>query len=373
MDYSEQKFSFATEKIYRFFNKSWEAFTCYVLQMAIDKNQLVEGNYKFQVKKNDRMILEVPLYFNPIEKKVIDRGSHEDPLIETEQHYLVCLQLSAQVLKELIGEISIDFIDDKNYLVESGTFYNLLDKFSLLPEQNSKIYPDYKLYTDKRCVLRIHVGTPTGAYHEEQYLLNAGDIFPFKDYLTNNAYIGLQCSYEIVNKEENKYIVQELEEKHIMIGQKGMINSHMFFDGINYHHALLPFNKSYQRIMYQNNLPIDDQEYVNYVVGSGIEVNKIEDLLLYLSDKSIIFFETTLEFVVEQYRNHSTYGIDNTYSNLPRSNRYHIDLEVCQSCCHNSKCVQIVPSGLSWQLFKKNLGLENQKQCKVFQLIEKAV
>lgn len=356
-----KKFDFAIEKVFRFFNhNNYEHFQCAVIQMAILKDLIKEGEYDFNIMNNESNIFKVKLYIYPNEKKVIEKGSHEDPLIETDKHFLVCLQIPLEVAKNLSGT-SIITLSSNDKIIEKGVFQNLNIVFKSHSIKNNSMIKDYTLISEKDCILRIHVGQSTGQYHEEEYILHKNTPFNFKEYIEKNAYIGLQCSYE-----QEKV---EIEEKYIMIGQKGMVNSHVFFDGTTYYQALLPFQKKYQRLIYQDKLPQDITEYINIKEEKWEDIHSISELLNKLENKNLLFFETSLAFIIEQYKKNHTYGLYKTYSSIALKKAFHIDTEVCKNCKNNTKCLQMVPSGLSFNLLKMNVALENEKECIIFKRI----
>lgn len=361
-------FDFAIERVFRFFQEEERSFECYVVQIAIEKNQIKNGYYSFEIIDNvtGNNIYEIELLFNVSEMKVTEHNSHEDPLIETNEHYLVCLQLSSDLIKKLNKDVTVSFKDKYNNILASQTINNLNFIFSHvdLNKTYSHIVKDYYLVTDKDCLFRIHVGNRNGNYHEEEIILKANEEFYFKEYLIDNSYIGLQCSYE------NE--ITELEEKYIIIGQKGIINSHDILVGKEIYEPLLPFISKYKVLMTDlNTLDIQENikmQYVSVIDTKPKEVKTILELLEYLNDKEIKFFETNIEFVKNQYKIKRTYGLQNTY-NADQNKIMHIDTDLCRECKYNSKCVQVVPSGLSYKLLKQNISLECPEDCKIFKFI----
>lgn len=360
---------FAIERVFRFFENQTKTFECYVVQMTIKKTLISNGNYNFTVKDiNNVVIYEVTLYVDTLNGKVIEKKSHEDPLITTENDYLVCLQLSTEILSSISGEVNISFgkSDMKPFIIHNVKDINQIFRIQKINNTYSSIINDYNLVSKKDCILRIHVGNRHGKYHEEEYKLEANKLFYFKEYLNNNAYIGLQCSYENENT--------EIEEKYIVIGQKGMVASHDIWDGQYIYQPLLPFIEKYKTLMMQNNLNIDKSlySYTHYIHDILKEVENIDELLNYLENKELLFFETSINFIKPQYVNKNTYGLNNTY-NKQINKISHINSDLCMQCKNNTKCLQIVPSGLSRKLLKENSAIDNETECRIYNFIDNKV
>lgn len=360
-------FDFAIERVFRFFQNEYTSFECYVVQITIPKEQIKNDYYSFEMidSVKSEVLYNISLLFNPLEKKVTEKDSHEDPLIETEDSYLVCLQIPHNLIIKLDNDILIRFKDKNQNVLAEKLIKNLSYIFSLvnLNKTYSHIVEDYYLISEKDCILRIHMGSRHGEYKEEEINLKNNVKFYFKDYLYHNSYIGLQCSYE------NE--ATELEEKYIVIGQKGIINSHDILAGEYIYEPLLPFVSKYKVLMTNMNIDKNDQkDYIDIIKSGTKEVMSISDLLEYLNNKEMIFFETNIEFIKKQYKSKRTYGFGNTY-NTEMNKMSHIDSQLCTHCEYNSKCLQVVPSGLSYKLFKQNISLECPQECKVFKFINK--
>ena len=146
------KIDFAIERVFRFFEDQKRVFECYVVQIAINKNLISTDYYKFVVTNiNNEKIYEVMLFINPVDGKVIENHSHEDPLISTDNDYLICLQLSTEILSSIQGEVNISFgkVNDNPL----GN-YNVKDIKNIFTLQNrnytySSINNDYYLLTNK--------------------------------------------------------------------------------------------------------------------------------------------------------------------------------------------------------------------------------
>lgn len=360
---------FAIERVFRFFENEKKTFECYVVQMTIKKSSISTGNYQFIVKDiNNILIYEVKLFMDIENNKVIERSSHEDPLITTPNDYLVCLQLSLETLSSISGEVNISFgkYNHTPLLMHNIKEINKIFCIHKLTRAYSSIINDYYIVSKKDCILRIHVGSRQGKYHEEEYQLKSNELFYFKEYLNNNAYIGLQCSYE---KEET-----EIEEKYIIIGQKGMVASHDLWDGELIYQPLLPFVEKYKTLITESDIKVDNSLYcyTNYVEDTIKEVENIDHLLNYLKDRPLLFFETNINFIKPQYIKKNTYGLNNTYSKQINKIR-HINSQLCMQCKNNTKCLQIVPSGLSKNILKENSAIDNETECRIYDFIENKI
>ena len=83
----------------------------------------------------------------------------------------------------------------------------------------------------------------------------------------------------------------------------------------------------------------------------------------------IHFYEIDANFIENQYKLKNTYGLNKTYT-TKESKKHHIDLELCQTCQFRSLCMELVPSGLSHDLFKENIFKDDHNECRIYQLIK---
>lgn len=373
---------FSIERGFRLFNQQKKNnhkssyYNFFVIQITCNKEIIKNGLYQFElIDKNSNIVFTRSIYVVIDKKIVITPNSHEDPLIEDEKNYMLCFQLWDNDIKTIQktlknNKYSENFISEKvsvslknpskEYIVKNHKLNNLSEIFDYNFKKNSYLTEDYSIKTDKDCIFRVHLGYENGSYEEKEYFLKAGESFNFYEYLIN-PYVGLQCSYEEKNP--------EIEEKHIAIGQKSMTLSGVYRENNIDYVSLLPFDNKYQVLFSPDD--IKESSFAFIKKEKWTLINSLKDLLEYYKDKKIIFFESSLDFLELQYREHLTYGLNKTFSSLDKNNKkLHIDLEVCKNCNNNAKCVQIVPSGLSPALFKKNLLLEDKYQCKFFNLIE---
>ena len=366
---------FAIERGFRLFENELRYFHFFMIQVKLPMNALPDGNYIFVLNNHEKkLIYQRKIIIDSVNQRIITVNSHEDPLVQADSSYMICFQLWDDTFNHFPAEplfMSLLNADNEYAVLSDINVGNLKEIFANVPAKMS-ILKEYCIYSLKECVFRLHMGSENGEYSEKEYCLKAGELFDFKPYL-NYSYLGLQCSYESE--------VPEIEEKHIVLGQKGMTLSCEYrHDNISYH-ALLPFSKIYQTLylssqekkkLVPETLNQLQKEYAFVKEDNWEYLTNIEDLLNYYKRHTIHFFESSPEFLVSQYRHFPTYGLQKVVSPILKGHK-HIDLEVCQDCSHASKCMQIVPSGLSPLVFRKNIALENSSECAIFQLIEDKV
>lgn len=380
---------FAVEKGFRLFKEGISFFHFFMIQVKIAVHALPDETYRFSLrqKANQKEVFTIDIVIDSINHRILTPGSHEDPLVSDEQkeYYLICLQLPQDKLdefKDIALEVALFSLKDNREVLAYSALPNLHQAFLQYTKKHfSKLVDPYEIQTEKDCIFRLHLGDEQGNYQEKQWTLKAGETFYFKDYLQDYPYIGLQCSYE------NE--VPEIEEKHIVIGQKGMtlsgnywflpeneINNNIHTQKGILFHALLPFNKTYQILYYsasEDNLPEDANNYALCKKENWQCTNSIKEVLNYYAEKKVSFFESTIEFLEPQYRQYPTYGIAKNITTIEKkhSSVFHLDLPVCRNCQNNHKCIQMIPSGLSDRLYKENLLIEEVTECRIYALIEK--
>lgn len=361
---------FAIEKGFRLFENGIQPFHFFMIQVRVKKMSMPDGQYTFILKTHNKFIYSRTILIDSTHQRIVTPNSHEDPLVQANDDYLLCFQLWDKDIEQILDknetEYLIDLMDDKTLKkpLNNIAVGNLNIIFSSLFVQHSHLINDYILQTDKACKFRLHLGQENGQYHEEEYDLKAGETFNFQSYL-HYPYVGLQCSYE---KE-----VPEVEEKHIVIGQKGMILSGEYHDKNSIYKALMPFNHKYQ-ILYvhteRKETNTKEKEFAQIKYEVWTEVQTLTELLNFYKNKNISFFEMDKNFLIPCYKKEKTYGLLKVVTNKI-AKKHHIDLPVCSQCPYTAKCMQIVPSGLSQDLFKHNLLLEISKDCEIYQLIQK--
>lgn len=346
----KSKVSFSVEKGFRYFSNKVSFFHFFMVQLQINKKEVVDGNYIFELKTlNGNLVYSKNIQIDSLNNRIITPNSHEDPLVSDELFYYICFQIDSEKIIEFNKNLNFCFNSNSGKLIYSEIIEPLSPIYKkYITQHYSEIINDYIVVSRKDCVFTLHLGDINGNYSEESFPLLAGISFNFLKYIKNYSYVGLQCSYE----DE----IPEIEEKHIVIGQKGIYLSGFANIENNKINAILPFDEKYQQ---------------QYSREQLIEINSIDDLISYYENKKIKpkFFESNLFFLLPQYQTVLTYNQDGLFSTKKINGKTHFFIDVCKNCDKNYKCIQVIPSGLSLELLKKNIALEDNSSCKVYSLI----
>lgn len=344
---NKEKITFSLEKGFRIFDQNINFFHFFMVQFSISKKEITSGNYTFSLN-NHFFSYNTEIIIDLNKDRVVTLNSHEDPLVYDSYNYYICFQIEEPILKKLDGLSTIQLIHNNNSIATT----TIKDLAKLAQKYDGTHYSKLNnthITTNKNCTLTLHLGNTNGEYREETLDFKANTEFNFKDYLKLYEYIGLQCSYE----DE----IPEIEEKHIVIGQKGIfLSGFLKIDGKKIT-CPLPFKEEYQK---------------EYDSSDFICINKINELINYYNEtnKTPRYFESTINFLLPTYISSDTYNQDGIYSTNKIDKKHQFLLEPCKQCKHNFKCLQAVPSGLSSQLFKKNVAISNPTECEVFRLFE---
>ncbi len=317
-----------------------------MVQFEIDESKIKNGDYSFEITNKHIGNQVKKIHIDTIKNRIITYGSHEDPLVFDNKKYYICFQIEIDLLKKLKGESTISLYSSKHSLIAETNVVDLNEKYLKYDETHYSYLVDNKITTKKECFLTLHLGNKNGDYSEERFSFKANDFFDFSEYIKNYEYIGLQCSYE----DEDP----EIEEKHIIVGQKGIfLSGYLKLANGTIVEPPLFFKQEYQK---------------EYLLKDFKLISSIDELLLFysLNNKNPRYFESTLNFLLDGYLNQKTYNQDGLYSDKPISKKNHFVLEVCKNCDKNYKCLQVIPSGLSQELFKHNIYLENNLDCKIY-------
>ncbi len=340
------KITFSLEKGFRVFKTETNFFHFFMVQFEIDEKNINNGDYSFQILNDNIGKQHKNIYIDKNKKRIITYNSHEHPLVYEDNKYYICFQIDIDLLKKLKGESKISLYSSQNKTVATTTVFDLNEKYFKYDGTHYSSLVDNKITTKKECFLTLHLGDKDGEYSEERFYFKANDFFDFSDYIKKYEYIGLQCSYE---DEE-----PEIEEKHIIVGQKGIYLSGYLKIGNNI--TIQPplfFKQEYQK---------------EYLEKDFLLINSLTELFeFYLKNNNKPkYFESTLNFLLPGYLNQLTYNQDGIYSNNQLSKKNHFVLDVCKNCDKNYKCLQAIPSGLSQELFKKNIFLEHHQDCNIY-------
>lgn len=343
---SLSNFSFSIEKGFRTLQSSDLFFHFFMIQIPISKQKIQTGHYYFSLSHQNPKIDYTKSLWIDIEKKIIiTENSHEDPLIESDTDYFICFQIDIAILKQLKNSITV-FFQQKEDILFTHHFENLSQYYTNYFHKHYSSIQNYSIISQKDCILTLHLSS-NNHYEEKIFTLNNHQPFDFKNYIQKYDYIGLQCSYE------NE--TPEIEEKHIIVGQKGILISGYFYDNGKKIMPPFLFQEHYQK---------------KYSSSEFILINNIENLIDYYHKKSLKphTFESQFEFLKLGYESQLTYNQDKIYSNLPLKSQKHYQLNICKNCSQSFRCLQTVPSGLSYQLMQKNITLEEYRDCQIYQL-----
>lgn len=345
-----KNFNIAIEKGKRYLKENKIiSFYFIATEFIFNKDDIVTGNYRVEFKNKEFVFFTQSLMIDVENRKVIVENSHEDPLTESENHFFICGQLTKELIKSEYQQIEClfyfgDKIIRKQLLStqEINSLFLVENWYSEIDRRNI-----YQIITQKDCIIRMHLGKNDSVYTEEEYLLKKENSFDFSQYLEQYEYVAVQCSYE-----EGC----DIEEKHVLKGLKGIWNSKYYINGERYI-PMIPFSENYTTT--------SNEGFTN--------ITSMKDLLnYYITNKNDSFkiFEMNDKFLENYYKEYKTTAIGKIYSSI-ESKKFHIDSDLCNYCPDRSACMQLVPSGLSELLFKKNLIVENFENCSINKIINK--
>lgn len=340
-----KNYNIAIEKGKRYFEKNIISFYFVAIEFIFKKEEIKSGCYRFDFKNNGKTFLTQNLKIDVDLKKVNVEKSHEDPLIESNDNYFICGQLTTDLIKKDFTEIECLFYFEEKLIRKEKFSAESLKSLFLLEDWNSHV-DNYVVKSKEDCTVRVHLGKSDSTYYEEEYSLRKGEVFNFEKYLENHEYVAVQCSYE---KD------CDLEEKHVFKGVKGIFNSQYYINEEDFI-PIFPFSKKYTKLKYDSFIKINSfEELINYYKKNENDIKKT--------------FEMDEQFIVPYYKNHKTSAIGKLYSDLVPK-KYHVDSNLCRECDKKSECMQLIPSGLSEIVFKKNLMVESFKNCSINKLIK---
>lgn len=341
-----KKFNLAIEKGKRYFEEEIISFYFIATEFIFNKKEIISGNYHIEFVNDNKIFFQQNLNIDVEKRKVFVENSHEDPLTESNNKFFICGQLTKELINNKYEKIDCLFYFEKKLVRQQSLSSEQIKALFLLENWNSKVINN-EVISIKDCTVRVHLGKKDSTYEEKEFKLNKNNKFDFTTYLAEYEYVAVQCSYNEIF---------DLEEKHVLKGFKGIFNSQYYFNKELYI-PMIPFSKKY------TNIKKDD----------FIDILTIEELLLYynknLKELNKIF-EMDYQFLKKYYIQYKTSAIGKIYCSK-KSKKFHINTNLCQECDKKSECLQLVPSGLSESLFKKNLMIENFKNCSINKLINK--
>lgn len=341
-----KNFNLAIEKGKRYFEEETVSFYFIATEFIFNKKEIISGNYHIEFLNNRKKFFQQNLNIDVEERKVFVENSHEDPLIESENKFFICGQLTKDLINSEYEKIDCLFYFEKKLIRQQSLSSEQIKALFLLEKWNSKIINN-EVTTEKNCTIRVHLGKKDSTYEEKEFQLKKNNSFNFLSYLEDYEYVAVQCSYE-----EGF----DLEEKHVLKGFKGIWNSQYYFNKELYI-PMVPFSKKYSKIKDEGLIDIISiEELLKYYNENIKELNKT--------------FEMDYQFLKKYYLLYKTSAIGKLYSSK-KSKTFHINTDLCQDCDKKSECLQLIPSGLSESLFKKNIMVENFKNCSINKLINK--
>lgn len=363
-----EKITFSIEKGHRFFRNEETFYFFLVVQFYIEQHRLSHlGKYKLLFSKNDQILFSYDILINKEKKQVHSNNGLNfiDPLIESDNLYNITFHFPWDVFKSIheINDISVSFMDSQHrilmtkHISKLNSYFFDLEKdllkkswHSHIAHKNNEVF----VYSKKDCILTLHLGNHYGYYHEQDYDLKANDYFNLTPYIGKYSYIGVQSFFDNPNL--------EVEEKYILVGLNGMSVTGSYQTGQTKIEPIFDYHPKYQ------------QEY-----GHGrddiqfIEVFSIGDLLSYYNyyRHKPITFSCDYLFILKNYIKNSTYNQNLLYSSKSPPLQAHTECGLCNSCPFKSECLQTIPSGLSKELFKRNLSLSEHTECDIFNLFKR--
>jgi len=344
-----KKFNIATEKGIRYLEEDNVLFYFIAIEFIFKKEDLKSGNYQIIYKSNNHVFFKQNLQINVLNKSVKIQNSHEDPLIESEEYFFVCGQLTNSILEnnKVNSDIECFFYFNDELLRKETINNEILSYLFSFNDWRSRLINEKEIYTNDKCMVRMHLGKKNKEYKEEEFEVNEKSKISFANYLLDYDYVAVQCSYDVD---------YDLEEKHVLKGLKGICNSDYLEENNETYYPIIPFSK----------------KYANKSKNNYILINKINDLLKFYEENLHyvnLTFEMDEKFLLPFYKKYKTTSIGKIYSSL-NSKKNHLDGNCCELCNEKSKCLQLVPSGLSESLFRKNLLVENFENCYINKIIK---
>lgn len=333
------------ENCIRFFKTGIQRDSFLTFQIPILKKLISTSDFFLKIFAEDSLLLEQNFLIN--KDKIVFLNSHEDPIIQSSDTVFLSIHISKELLHKKPDTINLEISDTKQ-IVYNEQFNNLPYK-SLFDSLNSEIVNDLFIKSNQDCDLTLHLGNAQSKYTEEHFVLKKDELFDFSSYLSQFTYIGVQCSYESKSP--------EIEEKFIIKGQKGIYETGTY-------------KNAYVSQLAFKNVYINQYDEFNQPELKFKEVYSIDEVINFHQSFPIHYFQTNFYFLIEHYKNNTTYSQSNLFSSKKLRGVVHTSNDICHHCPSKAVCLQIIPSGLSYDLFKENLSKSQPVECRVFQLIK---
>lgn len=361
----KEKITFSLEKGHRYFNQSEAFYNFLVVQFYIQQERIMNNEtYHFIFIKNENILYNYDITIHKDKKQVHSKNGllFVDPLIEADSLFNITFHFPLDIFEKIksFQDIKVQLVDmNNNVLMEKSIntlkniFHDIEHAFSKVSWFSQIIQENENIcITSKRnCTLTLHLGDDKKNYHEREFYLKENQCFSLLEYIGKYSYLGIQCSYEDIEP--------EIEEKFILVGLNGMSFTGILQTNKGYIHPIFNYQPQFQQHYKGNELAFT-------------EVFSINDLISHYNHyrHKPIVFPCDHEFIAKHYTKNSTYNQNLIFSANPPPIHPHTISENCQNCSFKSECLQIIPSGLSKELFKKNIALEKYQDCTIFQLID---
>lgn len=345
-----ENISYSIEKVQRFLSTITDSYTSFVIQTCIKENKIEDGTYTFRVANKNDTTWSKQLQIDKKRKSIKTLDSHEDPLVFSADNLFICLHIDI--------EKSCLFHKNTDYYIEILSNNRLIckkilpDFFNIVTNSNcnfNSVFEDNNLKTNEDCYMTYHLGKNKDTYIEERQYIKANQKINISTLFGNNEYIGVQFSYE------NR--IPEIEEKYIFVGQKGINYSGICLIDNNYEiKNPYPFNPKYTSLIPKEKLK---------------KISGVEEFVEEYKDKKPYYFTFNYILNPHEYLSKTTYNQDGLYS-IPTKKQLkaHFTLDICENCEYKNICCQIVPSGISYDIYKKNLNTVSKEKCIIFKLLK---
>lgn len=341
-----ENITYSLERGIRFTSYGFEEFNFFMIQMKIHRKIIQSEELKINLTTEKANINKI-LYINEQENCIITPNSHEDPLVYDDEYFYICLQINSEMIKLFKNENFTITASNNGKVIYKDIGNNLLSLSKNYNQEFLSYISENEVTTREKSILTLHLGSSNGKYHEEEFIIMPNQSYNFRHLIAKYEYVGLQFSYT-----DN---IPEIEEKYILVGQKGIYKSGK--DKFDRASNPILFNHKYQRVL-------DDKEL--------IEIDNVNDFLNFYQSKHIKpkVFTFSYEKLLQGYQLNNTYNQDGLFTKAKKNNKaHHYNLNVCKNCKMKSECLLALPSGLSNEMFKINLSIENETDCKIFKLL----
>lgn len=326
-----------------------------MLQYELKHEDLPSGRYEFSMTDSCGRTTKKTISVDRLGKRVETEGSHEDPLVETDFGCLLCYQMDEEEYARLpFGDCAVKLVSEFGRTILERIEKDVRKRFGNAKEARFSV-EGFSARSSENCFLTMHVGGEDGSYSELRFRLPADCEFGFESYLAN-PYVGIQCSYE---KE-----APEVEEKFIVVGQKGLRTSGDYLDESGrIYESPFESGKEWKTLYASPKAMVLPKGYARVVREEWVKASSVDELLEYGFGEPCC--EASYVLLAERRAKVETYGVGKVYSTNMGVGRSHAESEFCFGCGMEAKCLQCVPSGLSGAVMKENANKNDFSQCRI--------